>query len=44
MIVWDVTLVGKYVYVANGENDTVSVINTYDNTVIEIIPVGSGPY
>ncbi len=31
-------------YVANFIDDTVSVIRTSDNTVIDTIPVGDGPY
>ena len=35
---------GKYVYVANYGDDTISVINTVLNTVISNIPVGDGPF
>jgi YVTN family beta-propeller protein len=34
---------GEYVYVANREDDTVSVIDTTNDTVIATIPVGKGP-
>jgi len=33
-----------YAYVANIDSDTVSVINTTNNTVVETIPVGDGPW
>jgi YVTN family beta-propeller protein len=31
---------GKNLYIANTDSNTVTVINTEDNTVIETIPVG----
>lgn len=34
---------GPFAYVANSFDDTVSVINTADNTVIGLIPVGDNP-
>ena len=39
-----VTPDGSHVYVANYGDDTVSVIQTSDNTVIETISVGPSPY
>ena len=38
-----VTPSGSYVYVVNQLSGTVSVIDTEDNSVIDTIPVGSGP-
>jgi YVTN family beta-propeller protein len=34
---------GEYVYVANREDNTVSVIDTTNDTVVATIPVGKGP-
>jgi YVTN family beta-propeller protein len=38
-----VTPNGSYVYVANAYDDTVSVIQTSDNTVVDTITVGDHP-
>jgi YVTN family beta-propeller protein len=32
------------VYVANSSSNTISVINTANNTVVETIPAGKGPF
>lgn len=34
---------GDFVYVANREDDTVSVIDTTNDTVVTVVPVGEGP-
>ena len=35
---------GPYAYVANSDDNTVSVIDTATNTVTATVPVGSGPF
>lgn len=34
---------GEYLYVANREDNTVSVIDATDDTVVTVVPVGKGP-